>query len=582
MPRASAAQRRVLVLDGDQASALCIVRALGRRGHAVDVAAHQASSLAGWSRHARKKLLYPNPLQDEAAFTQWLAHVVADGRHDLVIPVTERTLLPALRGLPDAARPRVAMAPAAAVDQVVDKHRTMALAQALGVPVPASVEVSSLDELQAAQARTGWPVVVKPARSVGGSGGTRVPLTVTYAFDSRGLEAAARHALRFGRVLLQELFRGDGVGVELIADRGEIRYAFQHRRLHEVPLTGGGSSLRVSEAVDPALLDASARLIRALGWHGVAMVEFKQHRASGEFRLMEINGRFWGSLPLAVAAGADFPSMLLELHTEGHVGHWPPARPNVLCRHLGRELSWLEAVVRRDAPPEMVDLPGWGAVLKDLLLVALPRHHFDVQSWRDPLPGLVDLARIAHHQGGRVRTLAARRHFLRRQWRAARAGGVGARQLQAARTLLFVCHGNINRSAVAHAYAQERHAARWQCLSAGFHEHDGRPADPRMADIARRAGLPLDDFRSTTVSDALLQQADLILVMEQTHVDRLLARHPGLAAKVFLLGAAGALSPGETEIADPYAQAEAVYQRTFERVTHAVDAWAALAPPAGR
>ena len=79
--------------------------------------------------------------------------------------------------------------------------------------------------------------------------------------------------LGFGDVILQEYFTGAGVGIELIARHGEIFYAFQHRRLHEVPLSGGGSSLRKSQAVSPALLDASSKLISALQWKGVAMVE---------------------------------------------------------------------------------------------------------------------------------------------------------------------------------------------------------------------------------------------------------------------------------------------------------------------
>ncbi|ODU10887.1 MAG: hypothetical protein ABS84_02725 [Rubrivivax sp. SCN 71-131] len=577
--------RRVLVLDGDQGAALSIVRSLGRLGHAVDVAADRASSLASWSRHARQRWCYPDPLRDEGAFVGWLRDMLAGQPHDLVIPVTERTLLPAARALAPAEQARVAMAPRAALEQVVDKQRTMDLARTLDVPVPLGVELGDLAELDAACAQlapAGWPVVVKPSRSVGHEDGRRVPLSVGYAADRRALEAAVRHALRFGRVLLQEYFRGDGVGVELIADRGEIRHAFQHRRLHEVPLTGGGSSLRVSEAPTPALLQASERLVRALGWHGVAMVEFKLQRETGTFRLMEINGRFWGSLPLAVAAGADFPAMLLELWTQGRVADRPPARAGVLCRHLGRDLAWLEAVLRRDAPAGLVALPGRGELLRDAALVLSPRHHFDIQSWRDPMPGLVDLGRIAAHHGARLRELLARRRFLRRQWRMGRPGGRAARQLQAARTVLFVCHGNINRSALAQAYAEQRHPGRWHCLSAGFHPQAGRPADARMADIAREHGVEMQALRSATLTAALLRQAEVVLVMEQAHAERLQAAHPEAASKVFLLGAAAAKTPAEVEIDDPYARPEAVYRRIFERVARAVDACVALADGARR
>jgi protein-tyrosine-phosphatase/predicted ATP-grasp superfamily ATP-dependent carboligase len=567
------ARQRVLVLDADQGSALAVVRSLGRRGLEVDVASATAAPIAAYSRHAAQVLRYPDPLQHEQGFVDWLATQLQRDPYAMVVPVTERSLVPLVRLYHGPGRDRIAMAPAQALEQVLDKERTMALAASLGVAIPRSREVGSLADAHQAMAGLGWPVVVKPARSVGVRAGQRVQLSVAYAFDERSLDAAVHDALRYGSVLLQEYFRGDGVGVELIADRGVVRYAFQHRRLHEVPLTGGGSSLRISEAVHPALLAASRQLMQALGWHGVAMVEFKLARATGEFRLMEINGRFWGSLPLAVAAGADFPAMLHELMTTGAVAEHTPARPGVLCRQLARDVDWLEHVLRKAAPPGLVTLPPWQQVLRDTLQVFLPRHHFDIQSLRDPRPGLVDLRRLLSHQWKRSATLWQRRRFLARQCRAAQAHGVAVQQLGAARQVLFLCHGNINRSAVAQVYAQSRYGSRFTFKSAGFHEAEGRPADPEMVAQASRQGLDLSAWQSRSLSPALLAGVDLVYVMEQAHLERLLASTPGLAGRVFLLGAAAAGAPGQAEIPDPYGRASAHYAQTLLQVTRSVDAW---------
>ena len=64
-------------------------------------------------------------------------------------------------------------------------------------------------------------------------------------------------------------------------------------------MTGGASSYRESVALDARLLEDSVRLLQALRWTGLAMVEFKV--GADGYHLMEINGRVWGSLPLAVA-----------------------------------------------------------------------------------------------------------------------------------------------------------------------------------------------------------------------------------------------------------------------------------------
>jgi predicted ATP-grasp superfamily ATP-dependent carboligase len=71
--------------------------------------------------------------------------------------------------------------------------------------------------------------------------------------------------------------------------------------------------------VSPASVASALTLMKRLRWHGVAMVEIKLDADDGRPKLMEVNGRFWGSLPLSVAAGVDFPYMLHEMITKGDV-----------------------------------------------------------------------------------------------------------------------------------------------------------------------------------------------------------------------------------------------------------------------
>jgi biotin carboxylase len=86
---------------------------------------------------------------------------------------------------------------------------------------------------------------------------------------------------------------------------------FMHRRLHEVPHSGGVSSLRKSWWHPDIRNDALDKLM-SLGWEGVAMMEYRWDPVSDQFYLMEMNGRFWGSLHLPLYAGVDFPRLLLD------------------------------------------------------------------------------------------------------------------------------------------------------------------------------------------------------------------------------------------------------------------------------
>ncbi|MGC2490400.1 MAG: hypothetical protein WA412_17120, partial [Candidatus Sulfotelmatobacter sp.] len=71
--------------------------------------------------------------------------------------------------------------------------------------------------------------------------------------------------------------------------------------------TGGVSVTAVAEHPDPLLVESSLALLRALRWEGVAMVEFKVNPNNGSAVLMEVNGRYWGTISLPVSAGVDFP-----------------------------------------------------------------------------------------------------------------------------------------------------------------------------------------------------------------------------------------------------------------------------------
>jgi predicted ATP-grasp superfamily ATP-dependent carboligase len=124
-------------------------------------------------------------------------------------------------------------------------------------------------------------------------------------------------------------------------NRGRLRAAFAHRRIREKPPSGGVSVLSESVALDPPLLAHAERLLEALKWHGVAMLEFKRDSRDGVTKLLEINGRFWGSLQLAVDAGVDFPYLLYRLAIDGDVEPVFSYRIGVRLRWWLGDLDWL-------------------------------------------------------------------------------------------------------------------------------------------------------------------------------------------------------------------------------------------------
>jgi predicted ATP-grasp superfamily ATP-dependent carboligase len=306
----------VFVTDGGERSALAVTRSLGRRGFSVVVGADRGASLAAASRYCARRTVYPSPHDDPQGFREFLLAFVARERIDVVMPITDVTTR-VVAAEQDALRRHsaVAVPPLHAFETVTDKARLLEHAAGLGIPVPSTLVVDDRAHLRRIVRAVRFPAVVKPFRSRISTGTEWLGTSVHYAETRAELEALYERHDYLARYpsLIQARIVGPGVGLFALFDHGRLVTAFAHRRLREKPPSGGVSVLRESVVPDQRLVDHANRLLAPLGWHGVAMVEYKRDGRTGEPFLMEVNGRFWGSLQLAIDAGVDFPLLACQL-----------------------------------------------------------------------------------------------------------------------------------------------------------------------------------------------------------------------------------------------------------------------------
>ncbi len=305
----------VLVTDGNQRAALAITRSLGRRMR-VWVGDERPGSLAAASRHCAREVVYPSPYTDPDGFEQFLLRFTEREPVDVVMVASDVTTHIASKNA-DAIRAHSAIAvpPFDAFECVTDKWRLLQRAASLGIPIPATHFVEGKAALAAVLPRVEYPVVVKPTRSRMPTRAGWVSGTAQYAADQDQLQQIYRDTdyLASEPSLIQTRIVGPGHGVFVLCDRGRVVTTFAHTRLRERPPSGGVSVLCESASFAVAQRDQAVRLLEPLGWHGVAMLEYKQHLRTGQSVLMEVNGRFWGSLQLAVDAGLDFPYLSAQL-----------------------------------------------------------------------------------------------------------------------------------------------------------------------------------------------------------------------------------------------------------------------------
>ena len=140
---------------------------------------------------------------------------------------------------------------------------------------------------------------------------------------------------------------------------------------------------------EPKLLEHSQRLLVQMGWDGVAMVEYRRDAETGRYALMEVNGRFWGSLPNAVHAGADFPFWLYRTSFRGWETAGSPTQDykvGLQARSLAGDTLWLLSVLRRRVMPP-------AQALCEYLSSFRPSTRYFLWAWDDPKPAMCNFAK---------------------------------------------------------------------------------------------------------------------------------------------------------------------------------------------
>lgn len=384
------AKPRVLVTDAEVRKTLAVVRGLGENYETI-TASPQRPAIAAWSRFASRHLRSP----PRDGFAAWLLETTRRLSVDMVICPQEATLALACSVYEDleAAGVVLSFPPLEVLDLAFDKAKTLELAAAAGVPTPPTVVPERWQDADEAAEALGYPLVIKSRYSnfctgtdwISGRGSD-------YARDSDELAAAlARLDRRQPPPILQRFVAGHGAAVFVLLDRrGTLRASFAHRRLRDVRPTGSGSVLRESVAIDPILLDRSLELLRRMGWWGIAMVEYRMEEGTGEALLMEVNGRFWGSLQLATDSGVNFPRLLAEVALGG-TPRTPTCREGVAVRWwLGDLLRTLRVFKGRPK-----GFPGpfpsrWSAI-RDLLGRQPAGTRNEVLRREDPWPAVAEV-----------------------------------------------------------------------------------------------------------------------------------------------------------------------------------------------
>jgi predicted ATP-grasp superfamily ATP-dependent carboligase len=327
---------KVLILDGRQRSALAAVRSLGRQGIFVAVGEDKHPSLASSSKYCKYKFTYAPPIRQPREFIDSLLQELRTTQYSMLFPMTDITCYLVSEYRDEISKfTHIPMVDRETFSKASEKGELIAICGKLGLPIPRTKLLNKVENVEIISREIEYPVVIKPRRSRYLIESNWINTGVDYAFNPEELKRKIRaYNSKLPLPLLQERILGPGAGAFALLNKGEVRAVFFHKRLREKPPSGGVSVLRESAPVDPVMLDYSVKLLKELKWHGVAMVEFKIDSRDQLPKIMEINGRFWGSLQLAIDAGIDFPYLLYKMTRDGDI-------PESLNYKVGVQSRWL-------------------------------------------------------------------------------------------------------------------------------------------------------------------------------------------------------------------------------------------------
>jgi len=291
---------KILLLDAEARSTLAILRSIGKNyDFELYVAGRKNDDICRFSKYAKKFFLYEDPLDSKNEFINSLELIIKENNIDYIFPCSDLTFYPICESdFYDAYKDKLIAPDSEKYLITFDKKRMNEVAQKCDVLVPKEYERDALV----------YPCVIKPRQS-------RFYINDKMVHGFREFVKDEKEANDFfiaiknmdNDPLIQEIVEGSGNGVFLASKDGEIFATFSHERIREVPPGGGASTLRKATVVNNKLLKSASQLIYELKWSGIAMVEFK-----GDY-FIEINGRPWGSMDLAISSGVDFPSMMIEM-----------------------------------------------------------------------------------------------------------------------------------------------------------------------------------------------------------------------------------------------------------------------------
>jgi len=571
-------REKILILGAETTQAVAIARSLGTRGYDVYVASSSRNSIANFSKFVKGSFLYSSPIESPYFFVKDLLKILSLHNFDLLICTHETNIIPIMFYREDVEKlTNLPLPPNKVLMKVFNKKEVTELAKKLRIPIPKTYFIENEDEVEELAKEMIYPVVIKPQFTAYWDGKSRTM--------SRGKAKIAKNSYEFSEIV-KELKQGDyfplvqelipelgsgGIGISTLIDKHQnLKAIFLHRRLKEVDVQGGASAVCESIPIIDELKNQTLKILRELNFWGVSMTEFKNDPRDNTPKLMEINGRFWGSLPLAIYCGVDFPALFVELMLGKTQSTSDSYAIGERMRHSTSYTSRLINVIFDQIPVWLRPHISKYQEVKDYCKYTITSRDY-IFSFNDPLPYIIDwvnfLIKLCNSVMKKFRNSVIQISILKN------CNDRISELLKPRVCILFVCKGNICRSPFAEYYLKKLikkydvHGL--EVYSAGLNRIEGRMPPENAIKAAIRFSVDISRHRSRAISKELLKKSDIIFVMDVYEYNYIIKNFPEVSKKIFMLGCFNSkLNP---QIPDPYGKNTLDFIKCYNIISTSID-----------
>lgn len=561
----------VLLTNAHERSAQGAWRSLERAGIQV-ILSTTAKGLR--SMDDKEKIeLHPCPEAEFVDFKNWLLKKLDSDDTLLILPINEAIVFACdeLRSEHVATAPRFIMPSSTSLKYALSKFNATKVAIKANIKTPETyfIKEASSDIINLPSKQLQYPLILKWDNALNTDKYEKGSLRVVSNNIELEDSIAELAPLNCG-IILQEMVAGHGVGAFFLRQNGKIILRFAHRRLHEVPWTGGVSAYCESSN-DQEVLAEGERLLEAINYEGLAMVEFRKETGKPP-SFLEINGRLWGSLGLALRAGADFPRAMVEYHChQKTVVGQPNLRKKVRWHEPGFDMMYLRSLWTEQSKQTNEKAPKLKGFIKVMLNFVNPAVGNDWVRLDEPITTTKKYLRLVKHQLSHLKRTI---FYSQKENEVPLIVAEAVKRTQDLKqnlpeinNILFVCYGNICRSSFTEVRWESKRVLEPKLPksnSVGFHDHVDRQTPLRFQSVARHLGVDLSNHRSRRITKDLVDQADLILAMDKRNLEDIQREFPEAMSKTILLGAIENLKV--PEIMDPYGQKIGVGGQIYRRL----------------